>query len=153
MRRSEKAVTDPAEQEQIIRAGKVCRLAIHAKPAPYIVPLNYGFRDGVLYFHSAPEGRKIDLLRQNPLVGFEISLDLGIVAGENACNWGARYRSAIGHGRIEFIEDLEEKRQALDAIMAQYTEGEFSYPDAAINGTCIYRLLIAEMTGKQSRER
>ncbi|HEY5674717.1 MAG TPA: pyridoxamine 5'-phosphate oxidase family protein [Malonomonas sp.] len=151
MRRNEKAVTDPAELTEILRAGRVCRLAIAAEPAPYIVPLNYGYRDGVLYFHSAQQGRKIELLRQNPLVGFEISLDLGIVTGEQACNWGARYRSVIGCGRIEFIEGLEEKRRGLDAIMAQYAPGDFSYPAAAVQGTCLYKLLISDISGKQAR--
>lgn len=151
MRRNEKAVTDPAELQQILRDGRICRLAITAEPAPYIVPLNYGYRDAVLYFHSALAGRKIELLRQNPLVGFEISLDLGIATGAQACNWGARYRSVIGFGRIKFIDDLEEKRHGLDAIMAQYAPGDFSYPDATIKGTCVYKLQITEMTGKQSR--
>lgn len=150
MRRNEKAVTDPAGLEEILRAGKVCRLAIRDEPVPYLVPLNYGYQDGVLYFHSSSEGRKIELLRQSPLVGFEISLDLGVVAGERACHWSTRFRSVIGHGRIEFIGSPEGKRRALDAIMAQYAAGEFSYPDAALNATCTYRLLIAGMSGKQS---
>jgi len=151
MRRNEKAVTDPDELTQILRDGRICRLAITAEPAPYIVPLNYGYRDAVLYFHSALAGRKIELLRQNPRVGFEISLDLGIATGAQACNWGARYRSVIGHGRIKFIERLEEKRRGLDAIMAQYAPGEFTYPDATVNATCVYKLQIVAMTGKQSR--
>ncbi len=150
MRRNEKAVTDRGELEAIIRAGKICRLALTDEPIPYLVPLNYGFRDGALYFHSAREGRKIELMKAHPPVAFEISLDLGIVAGEQACNWGATYRCVMGQGRIEFIEAPEEKRQALDAIMAQYATGEFSYPDAAIDKTCVYRLVIEQMTGKQS---
>lgn len=151
MRRSEKAITDPAELEQIIRAGRICRLALAAEPAPYLVPLNYGYRDGALYFHSAPEGRKIDLMRQNPCVGFEISLDLGVVEGEKACDWSARYRSVLGHGRIEFIEGLEKKRNALDLIMDQYADGEFAFPEASVRRTAIYRLVIEQLTGKQSR--
>jgi uncharacterized protein len=151
MRRSEKAVTDPAELENIIRAGRVCRLALAAEPAPYIVPLNYGYREGVLYFHSAPEGRKIELMRRNPSVGFEISLDLGVVEGEQACNWSTRYRSVLGHGRIEFIEGLEQKRRALEVIMSQYAAGEFTFPETFVGRTLIYRLVIEEMSGKQSR--
>jgi nitroimidazol reductase NimA-like FMN-containing flavoprotein (pyridoxamine 5'-phosphate oxidase superfamily) len=57
----------------------------------------------------------------------------------------------IGHGRIEFIAGLEQKRHGLDAIMAQYAAGDFSYPDAAVNGTCVYKLLISKISGKQSR--
>lgn len=150
MRRSEKAVTDPAELEKIICAGKVCRLALVAEPAPYIVPLNYGYRDNVLYFHCARQGRKIELLQRNPLVGFEIDIDLGIVEGKKSCNWGAHYRSVIGHGRVEFVDALAQKRQALDLIMAQYAEGDFDYPDKAVQGTTVFKLQIEQMTGKQA---
>ncbi len=151
MRRREKAVTDIAGLEQILWHGKVCQLAIADVPAPYIVSLSYGYRGGVLYFHSAAEGHKIDLLRCNPLVGFSVVIDLGIVEGEEACNWGARFRSVVGHGRIEFIGDLESKRTALKLLMMQYGEGEFEFPQQAIAGTTVFKLVIAEMTGKQSR--
>ncbi len=151
MRRSEKAVTEATELDDIIRSGQICHLAMAAEPAPYIVPLNYGYQTGTLYFHSAGEGRKIDLLRQNQRVGFEISLDLGIVEGKHACSWGAKYRSVIGHGRIEFIDELEQKQQALDLIMAQYSDGNFTYTEKSLQGTTIFKLIIDELSGKQSR--
>ncbi len=151
MRRREKAVTDLAGLEQIFWQGKVCQLAISDVPAPYIVSLSYGYRGGALYFHSAAEGHKIALLHANPLVGFTVAIDLGIVAGEQACNWGARFRSVVGHGRIEFVADLESKRSALKLLMAQYGEGTFDFPQQAIEGTTVFRLVIVEMTGKQSR--
>ena len=151
MRRREKAVVDIVGLEQILWQGKVCLLAISDLPAPYIVSLSYGYRDGVLYFHSAAEGHKIDLLHCNPRVGFSVVIDLGIVEGEDACNWGARFRSVVGHGRIEFVEDNESKRTALKQLMAQYAEGDFDFPQQALEGTTVFRLVIAEMTGKQSR--
>ncbi len=151
MRRREKAVTDIAGLEQILWQGKVCQLAISDLPAPYIVSLSYGYRDGVLYFHSAAEGHKIELLNCNPLVGFSVVIDLGIVEGEQGCSWGAGFRSVVGHGRTEFIEDLESKRTALKLLMAQYGEGDFDFPQQAIEGTTVFRLVIEEMTGKQSR--
>jgi nitroimidazol reductase NimA-like FMN-containing flavoprotein (pyridoxamine 5'-phosphate oxidase superfamily) len=151
MRRREKAVTGMAGLEQILWQGKVCQLAIPDVPAPYLVPLNYGYRDEVLYFHSAPEGHKIELLKLNPLVGFSVIIDLGLVEAEQACNWGARFRSVIGHGRVEFIEDAEQKRSALNLLMDQYAEKRFDFPAAAIAGTTVFKLVIEEMTGKQSR--
>ena len=151
MRRREKAVTAMAGLEQILWQGKVCQLAIPDVPAPYIVSLNYGYRGGVLYFHSAAAGHKLELLHCNPLVGFSVVIDLGIVEGEQACNWGARFRSVVGHGRVEFIEDLESKRTALKLLMAQYGEGEFDFPQQALEETTVFRLVIIEMTGKQSR--
>lgn len=151
MRRREKAVTESGGLEQILWQGKVCQLAITDLPAPYIVSLNYGYRGGVLYFHSAAAGHKIELLRQNPLVGFSVVIDLGIIEGEEACNWGARFRSVVGHGRIEFIEDIASKRSALTLLMSQYADREFDFPVKALEATTVYRLVIIEMTGKQSR--
>lgn len=151
MRRSEKAVTKLAEQEQILWQGKVCQLAIPDSPAPCLVPLNYGYRDRVLYFHSAAKGHKIDLLQGNPLVSFSVVIDLGVIQSEQACNWGARFRSVIGRGRVEFIEDAAQKEIALQLLMAQYSDQEFELPAEAVAGTTVFKLTIEEMLGKQSR--
>lgn len=151
MRRSEKAVTKLAELEQILWQGKVCQLAIPDQPVPYLLPLNYGYRDEVLYFHSAAEGRKIDLLKKKPLVSFSVVIDLGIVEAERACNWGAKFRSVMGRGRVEFVEDLIEKETGLKLLMAQYSDREFELPEAAVVGTTVFKLQIEQMVGKQSR--
>lgn len=151
MRRSEKQVTTPAELEQILWQGKVCQLAIADDPTPYLVPLNYGYRDEVLYFHSAGQGHKIDLLKRNPHVSFSVYIDLGIIEAEQSCNWGARFRSVVGRGRVEFVEDLEQKRTALELLMAQYSDNEFDFPTPAIAGITIFKLIIEQMVGKQSR--
>lgn len=151
MRRREKAVTEPAGLEQILWQGKVCQLAIPDLPTPYIVPLNYGYRGGVLYFHSAAEGHKIELLRCHPQVSFSVVIDLGVIESEQACNWGSRFRSVLGRGRAEFIEDLGSKRSALKLLMAQYGEGDFEFPASELAKTTVFRLVIEEMTGKQSR--
>ena len=150
MRWSEKALTDRAGLEQILWQGRVCQLAIPDLPTPYLVPLNYGYRDGVLYFHSAAAGYKIELLRKNPVVSFSVVIDLGIVEAERACNWGARFRSVLGRGRIEFVSDPEQKQTALKLLMTQYSDAEFDFPAAAVTGTTIFKLTIEQMTGKQS---
>ena len=61
MRRHEKAITDRAAIEAVIRRADVCRLGLSDAGHPYIVPVNFGYEDGVIFVHSAPEGRKIDI--------------------------------------------------------------------------------------------
>ena len=151
MRRKEKAVTALPEIEAILKAGKVCQLAFVDEPVPYIVNLNYGYSDGALYFHSAPEGRKMELIGGNPQAAFNVVLDLGIIEGEEACNWSCRYRSVVGHGRIRMLFDREEKCRGLDIIMSQYGAETFDYADTALKATAVYRLEIIAMTAKQSR--
>lgn len=151
MRRSDKAVTQQPAIEKILRAGKTCQLAFSADPVPYLVTLNYGYHDGALYFHAAAEGRKIDLIRGNREVAFTVALDLGLIEGENACDWSVRFQSVVGHGQISLLESPEEKRRGLDLFMAQYSDEKFSYPDKMIQATAVIKLVISEMTTKQSR--
>jgi nitroimidazol reductase NimA-like FMN-containing flavoprotein (pyridoxamine 5'-phosphate oxidase superfamily) len=151
MRRSEKQVSSTVELEQILWQGKVCHLAIPDLPAPYLVPLNYGYRNRTFYFHSAAEGHKIELLKTNPMVSFSVVIDQGVIESEQACNWGARFRSVVGSGRVEFIEDEAEKEDALLVLMEQYSDREFELPAEAVKATTVFKLIVEQMVGKQSR--
>jgi len=150
MRREKQEIHYQAELEEIFREAIVCRLAIADGDAPYIVPLNFGYQDNTLYFHSAAEGRKLDLLRKHPQVCFEVESGVEIVRGETACDWGVSFRSIIGFGRAELVEGADEKRRALDIIMSHYSDGKFEYPDSNLNRTTVIRVGITSMTGKRS---
>lgn len=151
MRRSDKAVTEQAAIEKILRAGRTCQLAFAAEPVPYLVTLNYGYHEGTLYFHSAREGRKIELTKKNRAAAFTVALDLGLIKAENACDWSVRFQSVVGHGTITLLESLEEKQRGLDLFMAQYSDETFSYPEKMLQATAVFKLAISEMTVKQSR--
>ena len=150
MRRSEKEVTEQSDIEKILRVGRTCQLAFATKPVPYLVTLNYGYNDGVLYFHSASEGRKINLIKEHPEVAFTVALDLGLIKGENACDWSVRFQSVVGQGRLSLLENPKEKQQALDLFMAQYSNEDYNYPDKMIQATAVFKLVITEITAKQS---
>ena len=151
MRRSDKAVTEQAAIEKILRTGTICQLAFSTNSVPYLVSLNYGYHDGTLYFHSALEGRKIDLITKNQQAAFTVALDLGLIKGEKACDWSVRFQSVVGHGQVSLLESSEEKREGLDLFMGHYSDEEFSYPDNMIRATAVFKLKISEMTVKQSR--
>jgi nitroimidazol reductase NimA-like FMN-containing flavoprotein (pyridoxamine 5'-phosphate oxidase superfamily) len=152
MRRSEKEMGDEAEIREVIRRSLVCRLGMVDDGTPYVVPLSFGYEDGNLFVHSAPEGRKIETLRKNPRVCFEFDVDCQVVRAEKPCNWSMRYRSVVGFGRAEFVDDPAEKRRALAAIMRQYADaGErFTFPDQGLERTTVIRVAVESMTGKQS---
>ncbi len=150
MRRKEKEITDKNEIESIIHKSQVCRLGFVDEGLPYIVPLCFGYRKNTLYFHSAKQGRKIEILRRNPQVCFEFDVDAHIHSGETACAWGMKYRSVIGFGRASFIDDPEEKRKALDIIMTQYADGTFEYSEKALGKALVIKVEIESMTGKKS---
>jgi hypothetical protein len=150
MRRSDKEITDKKAIEEIISRSQVCKLALCEGDIPYIVPMCFGFKENTLYFHSAPKGKKIDILKKNPNVCFEFEIHTQVIRSAKACKWGMKYRSVIGFGTAGFITDEELKRQAFDIIMNQYADGSFSYEDASLKSAIIIKVDIHGMTGKQS---
>jgi nitroimidazol reductase NimA-like FMN-containing flavoprotein (pyridoxamine 5'-phosphate oxidase superfamily) len=141
---------DKAAMEAVIRSSLVCRLALADERGPYVVPMSFGYRDGVLYFHGGATGRKVEIIRRDPRVCVEFDVDVEIRPGKEVCRTGMKYRSVIAFGTASFVEDREEKRRALQALMNQYAEGEFGFPDAAVDRTTCFKVVIEEMTGKQA---
>jgi nitroimidazol reductase NimA-like FMN-containing flavoprotein (pyridoxamine 5'-phosphate oxidase superfamily) len=150
MRRKEKEIQNLESIQEIIRQSQVCRLAMVDQGKPYVVPLSFGFDDTHLYFHSAPAGRKIDVLRQNPHVCFEFDRMIRLVKAKQACDWGVSFQSVIGEGTAELVTDPGEKVAALERIMAHYSGRTFRFSDEAVARTVVIRVAISRMTGKQS---
>jgi nitroimidazol reductase NimA-like FMN-containing flavoprotein (pyridoxamine 5'-phosphate oxidase superfamily) len=148
MRRKDKEMTDIEAIESVIRRSTVCRLAMSEAGQPYVLPMSFGYKDGAVYFHCAPEGRKIDIIRKNPRVCIEFDVDCRLKTGDSACQWGFYFQSAIAFGVAAFIEDAAEKRAALDIIMRHYSSEAFTYPDSAIDKIVVIRVAVTELTGK-----
>ena len=149
MRKSNKEIKDRAVIEEILSKSLICRIAISDADYPYIVPMNYGYSDNALYFHCATEGRKIDLIRKNNRVGFEIEDDYEIVKSDISCKWTTKYRSIIGYGDIEIISDHEEKKQGLDILMKHHGRNDNEYDDRIVEKVLILKLEIKNLTAKQ----
>lgn len=150
MRRQDKEITDRAAIDEIIRRAPVCRLALSDDGQPYVVPLCFGYKDNTLYFHSAGEGRKLDVLAKNSNVCFEMDIDHEVVKGDLACTCGMNYRSVIGFGKAVLVGDLDSKREAFGIIMGHYVDGSFEFPADVLENTAIIKVEIESMTGKQS---
>jgi nitroimidazol reductase NimA-like FMN-containing flavoprotein (pyridoxamine 5'-phosphate oxidase superfamily) len=150
MRRKEKEISERSSMNAILKKATVCRLAMVNGDKPYVVPLCFGFQDGVLYFHSASKGQKIDCIRNNPNVCFEFDLIGKPKESEDPCSWGMTYQSIIGFGKAAFVEDSDEKHKALNLIMAQYSDQQFQFPQNKVKAMAIIKVEIESMTGKQS---
>ena len=150
MRRSDKQITDPAELESLLRSSELCHLSMVDDGKPYVVPMNFGYADGALYFHSAPEGRKIDILGKNPDVCFSIISRNILVKGEKACTWTAKFSSVIGTGRASIVDDRAGKEEGLSILMKQYSDEEYDFSGENLDGVVIIRVEVLEMTGKSS---
>ncbi len=150
MRRKDKKISDKSDIKAIIEKAKVCRLGMVNGNKPYIVPLCFGYRDNALYFHGSLKGMKIDLIRENPNVCFEFDLLTETIESENACDWSMKYQSIIGFGKAVFIEESDEKRNAISIIMGQYSELPFQFPENKLKATAVIKVEIESLTGKQS---
>ena len=153
MRRSDREVTDRAGIARIIAACDCCRVGFAAEDGVYIVPLNFAYVEagalGALYFHGAKEGRKAGLIAARPKVGFEMDCGHRLNASDRACGYSFAYKSVIGTGVIAPVEDLEEKKRALAAIMAHYApEKQWVFTDEQAGAVSVFRLDIDSLRCK-----
>ena len=150
MRRKEREIKDKNEIESVIERATVCRIALSDNNVPYIVPLNFGYKDNCLYFHSAPKGKKIDIMRRNNNVCFELDIDHKLIESETPCNYSMKYRSVIGFGKAFFVDDFEGKRTALNAIMQHYSGSSYEFSENQLRKVAVIKVVIESMTGKKS---
>lgn len=144
-------ITFKPEMESIIGKCQTCCIAmVDPDGKPYVIPMNFGYKDDVIYFHGAQQGKKVGVLKNNPAVSvvFSTDHDLRYVNEEVACSWGMRYRSVIVYGTAEFVEDADEKVRSLNIIMANYSDREFEYNDPAIREVMVFRVKIEKMEGR-----
>jgi len=150
MRRDDKEITEQKALDEIMKKAQVCRLAVSYEAMAYIIPMSFGYANRTLYFHSAQEGLKLMILRENPKACFEVDIDTQVIPGEKVCDWTMRYQSVVGFGDVEFIEGLEGKQEAMRIIRQQYMDEVTPIEDSVLSGVTLLKLTISTMTGKKS---
>jgi uncharacterized protein len=150
MRRKDKEITERELIDSVISQSQVCHIGLCDEGRAYIIPMCFGYDGQHIYLHCAREGRKIDILKQNPAVCFTFETDCEVKKADKGCSFTMRYRSVMGTGKASFVDDTEAKRRALEIIMKQYDEGQYSYTDEALDKILIIVIDITEMTGKKS---
>jgi len=153
MRRSDREIQDSDEIHDILNIAIIGHLALTDKDQPYVIALNYGVEFGdplEIYFHCAPEGRKIDIIKQNNKACFQVETDLELITGEKGCDWGMNYKSVMAFGAIEIIKDPAKRRYGMDIIMSHYSNAKlFEYDEKIFEKTTILRMIVNEITAKQ----
>jgi nitroimidazol reductase NimA-like FMN-containing flavoprotein (pyridoxamine 5'-phosphate oxidase superfamily) len=153
MRREDRELTGMSEIESVISGADACRLAFANDNEPYIVTLNFGYIPGenpCLFFHCAPGGRKLDMMKRNNRVCFEMDTDHEIYKGEKGCDWGMKYSSVVGYGNLFIVVGEAEKISGLGCIMDHYGgSGTYSFDKKILSGTTVLRLEISEIIGKR----
>lgn len=151
MRRFDKLITNTQIIEQILNESSICRIGFSIDGEAHIVPVNFGYKDNKLFIHSAPEGNKIEFIKRNKHVCFEMELDHEILKGKKACNWTTKYRSIIGYGDIFMVNEKSLKIEGLDIIMSKYGGPEKNmYTYKSLDEMVLLIIEIDTLTGKQS---
>ena len=153
MTKRERQVTDPKQIMDIFDKGKVLHLGLAVDNEPYVVPMNYGYtqEDGnlVIYLHSALRGKKLDMIRANPRVFFEIDCDIQPFDGVKPCQYGLAYASVMGRGTAVIVEDVEEKKKAMSVLMKTQTGKDFTFEDRLVSIVAVIRIDVSEYTAKK----
>lgn len=152
MQHADREITDPAVVTGILKTGKYMAVAMSEGDRPYVVVLSCGYDEAgrCFYFHCAKKGRKTDIIAKNPHVCGTIVEDHGYVKGDCSHN----YRSAVVWGTMTMVDDLAEKKHALDVLLRQL-EGDpevirpqFVKDEQAVAGVGILRLAIEHVDCK-----
>ena len=144
-------ITDKKEIEDIIGQCDVCFVGItESDGTPYVIPMNFGYSDGEIILHSAPEGKHIKLLELSNRVCVTFCAERKLVFQhpDVACSYSMQSKSVLCKGSVSFIEELEEKESALNITMKNYTDRPFKYSKPALLNVKVWRVRVDEMTAK-----
>lgn len=144
MRRKDREVTDRPEIIHWIDQCDTIRLGISDQEGIYIVPLSFGYHYDeerlTFYFHSAAEGRKVSILSENPVVAFEMDTAHVFREKETGCGCTMEYACVMGRGETILLEEMEEKLEALESLLAHYTDRKPPLQKEAAAPTNVYKL-------------
>lgn len=154
LRKKDREVTNKQEIIQIIEKCDICRIAFLDNNIPYIVPMNFGYRydtdELVLYFHCAREGKKLDVIKKNNIVCFEMDCSHNLIPSNIACKYTMEFESIIGNGVIEIVDIDRDKLTALNYIMKKYSnKKDFLFDKKKVKLTTILRLSVTDYSGKR----
>ena len=153
MTRREHEITDFGQITRILDTCKIVHLAFIDQGKPYLIPMNYGYtmENGALtlYVHSAVESYKLDVIRQNPVVSFEMECDLEPFEGKVACQYGLAYSTVFGMGTAKILDDPKEKGDALSNLMKVQTGKDFTFDERMVSIVSVIKISVTEYAAKQ----
>lgn len=135
----------------IIKKCDVCFIGVVDGDMPYVLPMNFGYKNNIIYLHSAPEGRIVDILNKNNniCVTFSTDHELAFQHPEVACSYRMKSKSVVAWGEVKFQEDFDKKVDALNIIMEQYSDKKFEYSDPAIKNVKVWEVAVDKVTCKE----
>jgi len=145
-------IEDKEQIEEIIQSCEFCSVGlIDENNNPYVIPMNFGYKKGVIYLHSGPEGKKIECLKHNKQICISFCLPnrLAYINQEVACSYTMKSKSVMADCIVTFVDELEEKESALNILMKHYSQGEFKYSLPALKNVKVWKAEIQSITCRE----
>jgi nitroimidazol reductase NimA-like FMN-containing flavoprotein (pyridoxamine 5'-phosphate oxidase superfamily) len=153
LRKKDQEITDEEEMRAILREAHYVTLAMCLDDDPYLVTISHGFDADrcAIYFHCAQKGKKIDILRANPVVWGEAVMDMGYDGPD--CK--QEYATVQFRGKVTFPQEDEEKRHGLTVLLNQLVADVDEFfakddTDKAVRKVNVGRVDVEYMSGKRS---
>lgn len=160
MRMIERICEDQKKIHTLLLEQQTGYLGLSSRDMPYIVPLNYVWYDGNIYFHGANEGRKVDIMRENANATFVVCESMGTLVNPIPANTDTAYLSVMVFGKMEIVTDLVEATSIMQQLLDKYVPGYYEtplsrnhvekYQSSLGSKTGVYKLVTSEMTAKEN---
>lgn len=144
-------IEDRKEIDEVIRACKTCYFAMSVDAKPYVLPLNFALEGDTIILHSAMEGRMWKTIKTNPQVCINWTLgeELAWQDVRVGCSYRVKSKTVNVEGKVEFIDDFDEKYRCLELLMKQYSDREFKFGTPAVKNVGVFKVHIETITGKE----
>ena len=153
MRRRDREIETIEEMLAVIENCQVVRIGMIDEDSVYVLPMTFGYEydngELVFYMHGALEGKKLDLIRNNPKVGFEMDCEHKLVEGKVACQYAFHYASIVGKGIAEVVDDSQEKIKGMSSLMKGMTGKDFEFNEKLVSIVSVIKITATELSGKR----
>ncbi|ANY69906.1 pyridoxamine 5-phosphate oxidase [Paenibacillus sp. BIHB 4019] len=121
-------VLDSDKIEAFLHKARIGHLGMVDGQLPYVVPLNFVWAKGKLYFHGATGGRRNQVMSANPEVCFTVCEEYGTITDPVPAKTDTAYMSVMIFGKAELIDDLDEATYMLQEMLHKYVPGYYNRP-------------------------
>jgi uncharacterized protein len=161
IRRDKLTCTDDERIDQFLIQARTGYLGLTDGEFPYVVPLNFIWTNGAVYFHGANQGRKIELLHANPNCCFTVAEEYGTMVSPIPAKTDTAYMSVMLFGEVEIVSDITEATSAMQSMLDKYVPGYYNkslspahverYRSSLGSHTVVFKLTPSVRTAKENQ--
>ena len=140
---------NPDDVETLVKQQLVGRIGCHAKDVTYVVPISFAYDGAYIYGHTF-EGMKVDMMRKNPKVCFQVDDTTDLANWQSAVLWGEFEELAEGPERILALHKLTERRLPLISSETMHLTSQWPFRDEDVSkiSGIVFRICVTEKTGR-----